>query len=524
MVRGRPYIFLLLLFAFPLLANELSVDRSTARVGETIVITVSLEGGFAALDNVKLPTQNLVIIDPPAVSSEFSWINGTVIRRKVFRFMARPAEPGAALAGPVVVMGEGGQRDVLAPVAIQIVPDRAAGTNDPGAILRELLATGRDPFFVVVSLDKQRAYVGEPVIATWTLYNAANVQDYRITKVPKLPDFWTEELDVRNEVPAHELVDDRVLQKLVVRRIALFPLRAGKLPIAAMDMLAAVMHRIDTGPFGMFEGSLTEVRYSSAMAAVDVIPLPAGPAVDVVGDVSMACGRPKQTSGGPVVVDVAMLGRGNLRGAPAPRWAGRIDGDVQVQEGTVVLDKNADDARMRRTWKYVIFPARSGKLTIPPLVATAFAPGSSERRELRCEGATLDVSTVAPPPHALPPGSGTPPPFSRRVLGTAAAAALAVALLAMFVIPRLIRQQRVRRTTRDIIRERSPAQIRELLIELLQVRQLDPTKLLEETSERGEAWRAVRSILDAVERDRVQAADAADEIELRVREFVQSLG
>ncbi|HEV7922859.1 MAG TPA: hypothetical protein VGR02_18900, partial [Thermoanaerobaculia bacterium] len=243
----------------PALANELTLDRTTARVGESVSITVSLEDALAAVDTINVPVQNLTIDGPPAVSSEFSWINGTVVRRKVFRFSAHPNAPGAALAGPLVLLGEGGQREVLPPVAMRVVPDLAAGSNDPVTILRELVATGRDPFFVVVSLDRQQVHVGEAVVVTWTLYNAANVQDYRITKVPKLPDFWSEELDVRNEVPQHEVVDDRVLQKLVIRRVALFPLRSGRLTIASMEMNAAVMHRIDTGPFGMFEGSLVDV-------------------------------------------------------------------------------------------------------------------------------------------------------------------------------------------------------------------------------------------------------------------------
>jgi len=43
-------------------------------------------------------------------------------------------------------------------------------------ILHELLATNRDPIFVVAEADKRSVFAGEQVIVTWTLYNAANVQ------------------------------------------------------------------------------------------------------------------------------------------------------------------------------------------------------------------------------------------------------------------------------------------------------------------------------------------------------------
>jgi hypothetical protein len=257
---------------------------------------------------------------------------------------------------------------------------------------------------------------------------------------------------------------------------------------------------------------------------VDALPLPPGPPADVIGDVSLACSRPAQKSGGPVVIDVSLAGRANLRAAPAPRWADEIAGDVQMQEGRVVVDKDSDDVRMTRTWKYLLFPERGGRLSIPPLVLTAYDPASDSRHTLRCESSTLEVSTVALPPHTLPPGTPSARlPFSRRIVLGTVGTLVTAALLALLVMPRLARQQRVRREARRIISTRSPAQIREQLLVLIALRGLNPAALLAEESERGEAWRAVRSILDAVERDRVQAADAEDEIELRVREFVQSL-
>ena len=52
---------------------------------------------------------------------------------------------------------------------------------------------------------------------------------------------------------------------------------------------------------------------------------------------------------------------------------------------------------------------------------------------------------------------------------------------------------------------------------------VDPNVVANEAGDRGDAYRALRSLLDAVERDRVLEGDAADEIERRVRDLVQSL-
>ncbi len=93
---------LILLVASPLLANDLSVDKRTVRIDEPVSIVVSLEDAFAGVDTVNVPVKNLEIDGPPSVSSEFSWINGVVVRRKVFRFTAHPLQPGGARSARMI--------------------------------------------------------------------------------------------------------------------------------------------------------------------------------------------------------------------------------------------------------------------------------------------------------------------------------------------------------------------------------------------------------------------------------------
>ena len=85
--RVALFAFCILHFAFcsSVLANDLSVDRRTVRAGETVAITVSLEDAFATVEDIDVPVRNLTISSAPSVSSEFSWINGTTVRRRVFR-------------------------------------------------------------------------------------------------------------------------------------------------------------------------------------------------------------------------------------------------------------------------------------------------------------------------------------------------------------------------------------------------------------------------------------------------------
>src|SRR5438270_9179362 len=352
--------FVLLVFALPAMASDLQVDKRTLLTDDALTITLTLTDAFASADNLQLPLQNLVVDGSPSVSSEFSWINGQASRRKVLRYVARPMHAGAALVGPLTLHGTDGQVETLAPLSIQILPDLAAGTNDPIRILHELAATGRDPIFVIADADKSSVFTGEQVIVTWTIYNATNVQQHGIAQMPKLADFWVEELDIRGQTAQQVFLGGMAVQKLVIRRVALFPLHAGTLTVDPLGIEAQIMKPLAFGhPFRLFEGSVVDVNRRSSPLAIEARPISPGPPVSAVGDVSLQCETPVQTNGGPVAVGVVMTGAADLRAAPAPSFAQPVGGSVQIAEGAVSVQRRGE-ALMTRRWRFLIFPNSSG--------------------------------------------------------------------------------------------------------------------------------------------------------------------
>ncbi len=508
---------LLLLLALPLFANDLQVDKHTLSVDDTVTITVSLTDAFASLDNLQLPLQNLVIDGSPSVSSEFSWINGQSTRRKVFTYSAHPRGAGAALVGPVVLRTSDGQVETLAPVSIQVLPDLTAGSNDPARILHELMATGRDPIFVVAEADKTSAFVGEQIIVTWTIYNAANVQQHGLGDFPKFSDFWTEELDVRGETLQNVVVGGVPMQKLVIRRVALFPLRSGTLTVEPMSIDGQVMRRSEMGnPFGLFEGTLVDIHRRSAALTIEARPVPPGPPVAVVGDVSLQCQAPEQKSGGPVSIDVMMSGRANLRAAAPPVFARALDGSMQIGEKGVTVERR--EGTMTRRWKFLIFPSSSGVFVVPPLVSTILTP-AGERRELRCEerSVLVEAASAAAGPSAAPaPPRDARLEAARRSLPAAGVLA-AIAIVLAIAGPRVQRGMRVRREMKSLLRE-TPSETRIAVDTWLAAGDADPSILVREQSDRGDAYRSLRSLLEAAERDRLTVEPG--EIRARVRELV----
>jgi hypothetical protein len=512
---------LLFLLALPALASDLQVDKRTLSTDDTVTITLTLTDAFASAENLQLPLQNLVADGSPSVSSEFSWINGQSSRRRVLRYVAHPIHAGAALVGPLTLHGAGGQVETLAPLSIQVLPDLAAGTNDPLRILHELVATGRDPIFVVADADKSTVFTGEQVIVTWTIYNATNVQQHGIAQMPKLADFWVEELDIRGQTAQQVFLGGLAMQKLVIRRVALFPLHSGALTVEPLGIEAQIMKPLGFGnPFRLFEGSVVDVNRRSSPLSIEARPIPAGPPVAAVGDISLQCQTPVQKNGGPVAIDVAMTGAANLRAAPPPSFAQAVEGSVQIAEGAVTV-RRRDEAVMTRRWRYLIFPATAGMFVIPPLTAQTLTP-AGVRRELRCEQRALlvqaaDAATMQP--HAPPPSSSAPIEAARQSLPFIGLAAAILILLAI-AWPRIARARTIRRDTRALVRG-SPAETRIAVDEWLSARGIDPIAILRETSDRGDAYRALRSLLDAAERDRL--ISEPEDIRGRVRDLVASV-
>jgi len=102
-----------------------------------------------------------------------------------------------------------------------------------------------------------------------------------------------------------------------------------------------------------------------------------------------------------------------------------------------------------------------------------------------------------------------------------AASALAIALVILLVARVVERRRRKSQRIRQLVADRSPAQIREAVHQRLSERGIDVTRLMRESSDRGDAYRALRSLLDALEGDRMIADQS--EVRRRVRELLDSL-
>jgi hypothetical protein len=519
-LAGRFAAALLFLVAATARASEIQVPSTRVRVDEPFRIAVALEGEEASVDDVDLPLTNLEIDSGPSVSSQYQWMNGVASRKKTFTWLVHALAPGTAAAGPVVIRHDGGTTTLPA-VSVEAVPDVAITTTDPSELLTAYAAAGREQVGLVAEVSNPQPFAGQQTIVTWYLYTAESLRDVRVASPPQLTGFWTEELPVLNEDGELVMLAGEVAaRKIPIRRVALFPLASGSVAVPPLEVAIEILQRIDnlSGRFGMFEARVAEIRRKSQPLSLTVRPAPSGEGL-AVGRFSISCTPPKVPQQGPVSFEVTVTGDGNLRASGAPQLASRVDAEVSIQDVKTEVERSPAGARLRRTWRFLIHPHRSGSLTVPPVLFRFVDPSKNAVGEIRCGGVTVDVRQASLPSTGIGQSRRSTDSADRRDL-MAIVAGVGLLALTVFLFTGVIRSRNRRQVARSLVAE-TARETRHRLDEWFAVRNIDPLRFAD-GSAAAEEFRAVMVLLEVHDRERTLEPETAAELSRRLERLVRA--
>ncbi len=354
-------------------------------------ITLELQGEVAALDPPALPLQGLKIVAGPSVSSEFRWTNGRTSRRKRIEYTAVAMKSGPASVGPLTLRA-GTQQVTFPRVDLNVKADVALeGTSSE--ILSKMIGGGED-LAVIAEAPPGPFVVGQQVVMRWFLYSSRTIHSLRLSEISSASGFWSEVDRSKQESQVETvLVRGMPFQKVLVRQASLFPLRAGSLEVARVQVIIEVLDPLeDAGGFGSFNRSASEKRRRSQALALSV--LPAAPDAGAVGSYRMQCVKPILSSTGQTSVTVAVRGDGNLRLAEAPELVGPVDGEFTVDASSVRVVHNTSGVTMERTWNFVIRPNSAGAFRFPAIRFNSWDPATKRTSTLMCAGSVLNVPDI----------------------------------------------------------------------------------------------------------------------------------
>jgi hypothetical protein len=335
-------------------------------------------------------------LGPPSVRSHGRRISGTVLSVRVQR---RGAANGPKRPGPGWPFAPG------ADPFKGIFDDEP---QDPQLLLGEpstdpalsLDAPRGDGSFFHAQVDKTRALVGEQVTLKIYTYTDISTQEPDYTDLHESPaaDFVKHLLPHDRSLVGHAKIQGKIYAVGLVRRYALFPLKAGALEIGPMTGVAMRGRR---------KTSVESERIVIQAQEPPAAGRPAGYALGDVGDFKLRADvEPRQTEvGGAVQVTVDLSGEGNLPSQlplPTPPGIEFLPPETHERIGVARGDRLGGT----RSFSYVVRAQRPGTIDLGIINLPFY---DVERRAYRNAQAVLGTITVTGvAPAEAPKADGAP--------------------------------------------------------------------------------------------------------------------
>lgn len=380
------------------IAASARVAPTVVRVGERVAYTLTVRGATVASLAAPPATGGLRPTQQLPTSDVQTQVNGQTRREITWTYEA--THVGPARVGPYRASVGGGR--VLEVAAASVRVDGGAVISTPGTVIA---APGeRSDLFARLELSRTSAVVGQQVVADVVLYFLPSLQPRQtmVTGSWDAPGFWREEMDLASTVPRPVTVGGRAYEAVTLRRLGLFPTRAGRLELPPMQFSVDLV-RFDAydDPFGgffrPFSSGYEQRDVATPAASVDVASLPAGAPAGfggAVGQFAMSAAPVARAvaAGDPVQIRVSVAGTGNVAtlDAPALRPPPGVDAFRPRDEATV--DRSGSEVRGDKTFTYTLVPQGGGRFDVPPAVWSYYDPEAGEYRTLRTDTLRLDVA------------------------------------------------------------------------------------------------------------------------------------
>lgn len=347
---------------------DVSIDTQVVELGQSFKYTINAATqGRESLQLVRAPDFRPFSVIGQSQMPQFTLRNGTAYHSVTLTYQLRTRRLGEfTITGPQLQAGDAkGEGKAL---TIKVV-EQGKAPKAQGIKAREA------PAFIEAALEpKRQPYVGEQLTLAYDLYIDMRRMDAQVQhpSEPSLDGFWIENLSSSSGSRQIIMVDGRPLEKISLRKYALFPLKAGAAKIDPMKI------ELLTG--GFFSPS-QKYEVESEPIKLEVQPLPpnAPPGFDEgnIGQWSfvVTTNTLKARQGKSVTIRVSATGTGQPSRLKLPALP---ESPEQYKISHTEQDNNqelrSDKMGGTKTMSYTIVPLKPGELVIEPLSFSYFDP------------------------------------------------------------------------------------------------------------------------------------------------------
>lgn len=219
-----------------------SIDKLTVNQNERFQIYFTFsDGDVNKVTSFNPPNfQDLKILSGPNESKSIQIINGQVSGSLTFTFIAVAPNLGKVKIGVATISYENNELKTE-PIELNVIQGGSTNSKvDPNlGISKEEL---NNNVFIRAIPNKTKLLQGEQLTLTYKLFTKLNIASPQISKLPTYNGFWTEDLETSQNIQFEiEMYNGERYRSAVIKKVALFPTKSGKLIITPFELKVPVV-------------------------------------------------------------------------------------------------------------------------------------------------------------------------------------------------------------------------------------------------------------------------------------------
>ena len=346
-------------------------------------------------DNFNPPSfSDFNVVGGPNQAVSHSWVNGIRSFTKTYSYFLAPKKTGNIVISQATIEIEGAIYKT-SPVTIQVT---AAVTkpNDPDDV--ENVAD--DNLHLIAEISKGNPYLNEAITIVYKLYVSPDigVSNFREINSPKYNDFWSQNIDLKDNKIQNGQFNGRDYRYLTIRKIVLYPQKSGKLEIEPLSLDITV--EVPSSRRDFFGGRMmTQVQktVSAGSKTLQVKPLPEnGKPENFTGavgnfDFKLTTSKSDLNATESLQARVEVTGNGNLKLFQLPKLTLPSALEVYEPEHTENVRTTLEGMQGGIADSYTIVPQFKGKYPIPSVNFSYFDPMSESYKTIASGQQVINV-------------------------------------------------------------------------------------------------------------------------------------
>lgn len=388
------------------------VSKTTVPAGGNFTVSYQFNYSgedFTAPSNI---TKDFRILGGPNKRSEMSYVNGTMTSKISYSYVLSPLNPGEFVINPAQITFE---NKVYSSQAIKIKVTKAQGNqgangqttqSDVNNQQKQIKAL-KNSIYLKLLVDKKQVYQGEQIVATYKLYNKAQLRGIEAQRMPEFDGFYTADIEVNNQNNrTREIINGVPFDVFVLKKTILIPQKTGELNLIPLEIDAIVQVQGDKAVntwFGpRYQMKDVKVLLKSQPIKINVKPLPKGAPKNFDGAVgnfkfstSLSPNNLQVNDALNYVIKISGSGNLPLINNPVPDWPQ----EFEVYDPKLKSNTNTKSNRITgsKTWDYLTIPRNGGEYTFKGLAFSFFNPSTKKYETITKDDVIVTVEGSSAP-------------------------------------------------------------------------------------------------------------------------------